>query len=135
MKLMISRDPIDPSAASNMISRDRAGSIVYHYAVVKEQKGHGGVTTGIEYGAAGNVEAELGEIAAELREKWRLEDVLLIRRVGCLGIGDIISLVAASSPNSEDAFESCRHGIARMKKMTTIRKIEIFCRQSEEAGG
>ena len=54
------------------------------------------------------------------------EDVLLIRRIGRLGIGDIISLVAASSPNSEDAFASCRHGISRLKKMTTIRKNEIY---------
>lgn len=126
MKLMLSHDPIDPCAAYNLISKEHAGSIVFHYAVVKEQKGHNGVTTGIEYQADGDSEAELKEIAAELREKWVLEDLVLIRRVGCLGIGDIISLVAASSPNSEDAFASCRHGISRLKKMATIRKNEIF---------
>lgn len=123
---MLSHDPIDPCAAYNLISKEHAGSIVFHYAVVKEQKGHNGVTTGIEYQADGDSEAELKEIAAELREKWVLEDLVLIRRVGCLGIGDIISLVAASSPNSEDAFASCRHGISRLKKMATIRKNEIF---------
>ncbi len=133
MKLMLSHDPIDPVAAYSLISKDGAGSVVFHYAVVKEQKGHDGVTTGIEYRTAGDVEAELARIADELKEKWRLDDILLIRRVGCLGIGDIISLVAASSPNSEDAFDSCRHGIARMKKMTTIRKNEIFCQVSSEA--
>ncbi|CAG0981879.1 partial molybdopterin synthase catalytic subunit, partial [Anaerolineae bacterium] len=42
----------------------------------------------------------------------------------CLHVGDIISLVAASSPNSEDAFAACRHGIARLKKMTTVCKRE-----------
>jgi len=127
MKLMLSSDPIDPSSAYNLIAKDHAGSVVFHYAVVKEQKGHDGVTTGIDYRTNGDSEAELREIAAELKEKWAIEDLVLIRRVGCLGIGDIISLVAASSPNSEDAFASCRHGIARMKKMATIRKNEIFC--------
>jgi len=50
----------------------------------------------------------------------------MIRRTGCLGIGEIISLVAASSPNSEDAFEACKLGISRMKKMTTIHKTEKY---------
>ncbi len=124
--VIVSHGPIDPATTYGHIAKEFSGSVVFHYAVVKEQGGHGGVTSGIEYKAAGDVETELEEIAAELREKWKLEDVLLIRRVGRLGIGDIISLVAASSPNSEDAFASCRHGISRMKKMTTIKKTETF---------
>ena len=126
MKLMISNDPIVPESSYDQIAKSHAGSVVFHYAVVKEQSGHHGVTSGIEYHAASDSVAELEEIAAELKEKWAIEDLVLIRRVGCLGIGDIISLVAASSPNSEDAFASCRHGISRLKKMKTIRKIETF---------
>lgn len=122
----ISHGPVDPAAAYHLIAKGHAGSVVFHYAVVKEQNGRGGVTTGIEYQTDGDTEAELEEIAAELKDKWAIEDVLLIRRVGCLGIGDIISLVAVSSPNSEDAFASCRHGISRLKKMATIKKSEIF---------
>jgi molybdopterin synthase catalytic subunit len=33
-------------------------------------------------------------------------------------------LVAASSPNSEDAFVACRYGISRLKNMRTIDKRE-----------
>ena len=124
--VMITHDPIDPSAAYGMIAKEHAGSIVFHYATVKEQKSHDKATTDIEYLTDGDTEAELAEIAAELTEKWKLEGVLLIRRIGRLGIGDIISLVAASSPNSEDAFASCRHGISRLKKMATIKKTEIY---------
>ncbi len=84
------------------------------------------MTSCIEYETTAGTEREMAGIAAELQDKWHIEDVLLIRRVGCLGVGDIISLVAVSSPNSEDAFASCRHGITLMKKMTTIVKREIF---------
>ncbi len=122
----ISSDAIDPSSMYDQIAKASSGSVVFHYAVVKEQSGHGGVTTGIEYRTNGDTEGELAEIAAELSGTWQLEDILLVRRVGALGIGDIISLVAASSPNSEDAFAACRHGIARLKKMTTIRKTEMY---------
>jgi len=128
MTQLICHDPIDPAMVSGLIGSERAGSVVCHYALVKEMSGEGGTTVCIEYAAVGDATAELGEIAAELKEAWEIEDVVIIRRVGCLGIGDIISLVATSSPNSEDAFAACRHGIGRLKKMRTIRKNEAYCR-------
>ena len=126
MVLAITREPIDPAQAYSRIASERAGSVVFHYAVVKEQSGAGGVTSCIDYAATAEVKLELAAIAAELQDEWSLEDLLLIRRVGCLGVGDIISLIAASSPNSEDAFAACRDGIRRMKKMSTIVKQEKF---------
>ena len=90
--------------------------MVLHYAVVKEQTGVGKATTCIDYRFSPEAREEMNGIADELKEKWSLEDVLMIRREGCLAVGDIISLVAASSPASEDAFEACRHGISRLRK-------------------
>jgi len=118
--------PIDPRTAYNSICSAFSGSVVLHYAVVKKQAGSGKATTCIEYRTAGNTLQELEEIAADLERSWKLEDVLLIRRTGSLSVGEIISLVAASSPNSEDAFEACRKGISRLKKMSTIQKTEKF---------
>lgn len=126
MTVMITRDPIDQAAAYSQLAKEHAGSVVFHYAVVKEQKAGEEVTSRIEYWTTGDARAELVEIAAELKEKWKIEDVILMRRVGSLGIGDIISLVAVSSPNSEDAFAACRHGVARLKKMACITKSEIY---------
>jgi molybdopterin synthase catalytic subunit len=118
--------PIDPASAYDSICSTISGSVVFHYAVVKKQAGSGIATTCIEYKAHGNTLQELEGIAMELENRWKLEDVLLIRRTGCLSVGEIISLVAVSSPNSDDAFEACRHGISRLKKMTTITKTEKF---------
>ena len=124
--VMVSTDPINPSEAYDLIGKNSSGSAVFHYAVVKADSGSGRATTCIEYRTDGDTEGELQAISAEIKSKWDVEDVVLIRRTGCLGIGDIISLVAASSPNSEDAFESCRYGIARLKKMVSIKKNETF---------
>jgi len=126
MVLAVTDKPIDPLEAYGRISKNRAGSVVFHYAVVKEMSGDGGVTSCIEYQAAAGAEVELAAIAAELQEKWKIEDLLLIRRIGCLEVGDIISLVAVNSPNSEDAFAACKAGISRLKRMTTFKKQEIF---------
>lgn len=122
----VTQSPINPSEAYELIGKNGSGSVVFHYAVVKENTGGDKTTTCIDYRVNGDTEAELAGIAAELREKWTLEDVLLIRRTGRLAVGDIISLVAASSPNSTDAFEASQHGISRLKKMTTIKKQEMY---------
>jgi len=122
--VVITDTPIDPSTTYGLISNKTAGSVVLHYAVVKKDGGSGAPTHCIDYRFEEGSEEELDAIAAELLLNWKLEDVLLVRREGCLHVGDIISLVAASSPNSEDAFAACRHGIACMKKMVTVCKRE-----------
>jgi molybdopterin synthase catalytic subunit len=50
----------------------------------------------------------------------------LVRRIGILDIGDIISLIAVSSPVSNDAFEACRYGLEKFKKMSSLKKTERF---------
>jgi molybdopterin synthase catalytic subunit len=122
----VTEEPINPAAAYELVNTKNAGSAVFHYAVVKGNTGREKATTCIDYRQNGDMVAELEEIAADLRDKWFLDDVLLVRRTGCLAVGEIISLVAASSPNSADAFEACRHGISRLKSMTTVRKEEVF---------
>jgi len=119
-------NPIDPAVAFNSICSAFSGSVVFHYALVKQKAGSGKSTTSIEYRVQGNAMLELEGIARELERRWKLEDVLLIRRTGSLAVSEIISLVAASSPNSEDAFEACKHGISRLKKMATISKTEKY---------
>jgi molybdopterin synthase catalytic subunit len=118
--------PIDPASVYDSICSSFSGSVVLHYAVVKKQAGSEKSTACIEYKAKGDTLQEMRDIAGELEHRWDLEDVLMIRRTGCLAVGEIISLVAASSPNSEDAFEACKFGISRMKKMATIHKIEKY---------
>jgi molybdopterin synthase catalytic subunit len=116
---------IDPAMAYTLIDSKGAGSVVFHYAVVKSIAGFDGATSYIDYLANDTTEAELQQIADDIVKSHVLQDVLLIRRTGRLTVGDIISLVAASSPNSEDAFEACKLGIARLKKMKTIVKHEV----------
>ena len=123
--VMITTEPIDPRGAYDMIASKNAGSVLFHYAVVKAQEGKAGVTCHIEYAVAGDAEEELRTIAKEIVSSWGVEDILLIRRMGRVGVGEIISLVAVSSFASEDAFAACKSGIGRLKKMRCIVKNEV----------
>jgi molybdopterin synthase catalytic subunit len=118
-------DEIDPATAYTLIDTKGSGSVVFHYAVVKSMAGTDGATSYIDYSANAAAEAELQQIADDLVKAYTLQDILLIRRTGRLVVGDIISLIAASSPASDDAFEACKQGIARLKKMKTIVKHEV----------
>ena len=105
--VIASTAPINPDEAYNLIAKKRSGSVVLHYAVVKEDTGTGTVTSCIDYRADGDVKEELETIAAELQHRWDLEDVLLIRRIACLGVGEIISLVATRPPTKASQRVSC----------------------------
>ena len=117
--------PIIPDSLFEKMQRSKSGSVVFHYAVVRMSTGNK-VTASICYERNGDIESELAAIAADLRSQWHTDDVLLVRRLGKLQGGEVISLVAISSPNSKDAFEACQSGVERFKKMTTVRKCEAF---------
>jgi len=120
--------PIDPVQVFDAVKKNSSGSVLLHYAIVKHDMGPDGSkkTARIEYQENGDVLFELQKIKDELEAEWQVEDVVLILRVGCLSVHDIISLVAVSSPNSKDAFAACQNGIQRLKKMATIVKNEYF---------
>ncbi len=117
--------PISPSEIYDKLKKSSSGSVLLHYAVVRRSTDDK-VTSKILFERNGDMEAELKSIADRMRSKWDIEDVLLVRRLGTVGPEQIISLVAVSSPRSKDAFEACPWGIEHMRKMATIKKMEVF---------
>ncbi len=124
--VIVTKKPINPASAYELICTATSGSAVFHYAIVKKNADIDRRTSCINYKQNGDMTAEMEMITQELICKWQLEDLLIIRRTGCLSVGEIISLVAATSPNSSNAFEACQEGISRLKKMVTVKKEEIF---------
>jgi molybdopterin synthase catalytic subunit len=123
--VIVIQKPIDPGMMFERIRKSEAGSVLLHYAVVKSKTGKR-TSIGIHLDKVGDTEEELSTIAADIKKRWNIEDILLVRRIGALDIGEIISLVAVSSPSSSGAFDACRHGLDRLKKMTTLKKTERF---------
>jgi len=122
---IVSNQPIEPSEVYKLIKKDMAGSVVLHFAVVRRNS-EGKATSSIDFQASGDVNEELRIISDDIRRRWTIEDILIMRRLGRLDIGDIISLAGVSSTHREDAFEACRYGVDRLKKMSTISKRETF---------
>jgi molybdopterin synthase catalytic subunit len=120
---IITEKTINPNEVYDRIKKESVGSVVLHFAVVREKTGDY-ITQIIDFQRNGDIESELKSIADSIKDRYQLEDLLIIRRLGILKVGDVISLVAASAPHREDAFDACHHGVERLKKMKTIVKIE-----------
>jgi molybdopterin synthase catalytic subunit len=120
---IVTETTINPNEIYDRIKKETVGSVVLHFAVVREFTGDQ-VTQIIDFQRNGDIENELKAIVDSIKDKYELEDVLIIRRLGALKVGEVMSLVAASAPHREDAFDACRHGVESLKKMKTIKKAE-----------
>jgi molybdopterin synthase catalytic subunit len=69
---------------------------------------------------------QLAVVAAEIREKWQVQDVAISHRLGRLEIGEASLAVAVASPHREVAFEACQYSIDRIKQIVPIWKKEFF---------
>lgn len=123
---IVTEHPLDPGEIFEKLRKhNTSGSAVFHYAIVKSRVKER-QSSGIRFEQNGDLKSELSEIEADIRDRWNVDDVLLVRRIGLLRVGDLISLVAVSSPASNDSFKACRHGLDRLTKMRSIKKTELY---------
>lgn len=72
----------------------------------------------------GMTEKQLSKLEAEARERWELQDVLIIHRYGTLNPGDRIVLVVTASAHREASLESCQFLIDWLKTKAPFWKLE-----------
>ena len=72
----------------------------------------------------GMTEKQLAKLEAEARERWELQDVLIVHRYGTLNPGDRIVLVVTASAHREASLESCQFLIDWLKTKAPFWKHE-----------
>jgi molybdopterin synthase catalytic subunit len=109
-----------------------AGAIVHFLGVVRNNT-EGREVSYLEYEAYPPMaEKKMAEIAQEIHEKWGLDRVAMIHRVGRLEIGEVSVAVAVASPHRKDAFEACHYAMNRLKQIVPIWKREVWTDGEEE---
>ncbi|NQT21996.1 MAG: molybdenum cofactor biosynthesis protein MoaE [Candidatus Omnitrophica bacterium] len=121
----LTEKPIDPKEIYNRISKDVSGSVMIHFGMVKPIA-EGKRTKGIQFVPDGDMEGEMRQVEAELREKWDIEDVLFICRIGNLNVGEVIAVTAIAADGRHSAFDACRDAVEKYKNMKSIKKKELF---------
>lgn len=74
----------------------------------------------------GMTEKQLERIADETAQRWPLLDVLVVHRVGAIGLGEAIVLVAVWTSHRGDAFDACRHLMEALKSRAPFWKKEAL---------
>jgi molybdopterin synthase catalytic subunit len=69
---------------------------------------------------------ELEKIRAEAMQRWPLNGMAIVHRVGRMEIGESSVFIAVSSAHRGDAFEACRFAIDTLKTTVPIWKKEHY---------
>lgn len=72
----------------------------------------------------GMTEKHLHEIAVQAGERWRIQDCLILHRVGEIHVDDAIVLVVVWSAHRGDAMDACRFIIEDLKSRAPFWKKE-----------
>lgn len=128
----VSSDAIDSSRLIEAVSAPASGAIVLFLGTVRDHSpGRDGVTH-LEYEAyAEHVEAKIAEIVSEARDRWSLNAVAAVHRIGSLSIGETSVGVAVSSGHRDDAFAAARYVIDELKARAPIWKKEYWSEGAE----
>ena len=128
----ITSDEIELGDVIRAVEAGDAGAIVHFLGVVRNNT-EGREVSYLEYEAYPPMaEKKMAEIAQEVHEKWGLDRVAMIHRVGRLEIGEVSVAVAVASPHRKEAFEACHYAMNRLKQIVPIWKREVWADGEEE---
>ena len=111
------------------------GAVVTFCGTVRDHSdGRQGVTDLFYEAYEEQVGPRLAELAGAARRRWpQIGRVVLLHRVGLLGVTDTAVVVAVSTPHRQEAFEAARYCIDTLKATVPIWKRESW--QGGEAWG
>ena len=128
----ITSEDIELGDVIRAVEAGDAGAIVHFLGVVRNNT-EGREVSYLEYEAYPPMaEKKMEEIAQEIHEKWGLDRVAMIHRVGRLEIGEVSVAVAVASPHRKEAFEACHYAMNRLKQIVPIWKREVWADGDEE---
>lgn len=118
--------PIAVERETALLQDPACGGVAVFLGTVRNSF-EGRASRGLVYQAyAPLAERELARIGQELQAEFGARRVVLVHRVGTLGLGEISVLVGVATPHREDAFAAARAGIDRIKQRVPIWKKELW---------
>lgn len=123
------REPIDTAALLESVRTDASGAVSIFTGVVRNHH-MGKSVESLEYEAYGSMAVrEMERITSEAAERWPLEGIAIVHRVGRLEVGEISVAVATAAHHRREAVASCAWAIDRVKE-----RVPIWKKERGEAG-
>ncbi|MCI0486519.1 MAG: molybdenum cofactor biosynthesis protein MoaE [Blastocatellia bacterium] len=122
----ITREPIDIAGLRARLLAGESGAVVIFDGVARNNTA-GRPTLFLEYEGYTEMALRLFEqIGREVRERWPINRVGIIHRLGRIEITESSVVIVVTSAHRKAAFEACRYAIDRLKKIVPIWKKEYF---------
>ncbi len=122
----ITDKPISPELVVNKVKASSSGCVLAYIGLIREYS-RGKPVLSVEYeDSKGMAENRLREVASEVRQKWQLNNIAIIHRIGKLKVGDINIVVAVASAHRQEGFTACQYVIDQFKQRRPTRKTETY---------
>ncbi len=119
-------EPIDQQSVKDYLLDPHAGACVTFEGWVRNHN-EGKPVQALDYEAYTQLaDAEGERILAEAREKFAVQSITCLHRVGKLEIGDLAVWVGVSAAHRGAAFDACRYVIDEVKARVPIWKKEHY---------
>ncbi len=120
------REPIDPVALVREVTRSANGAILLFLGIVRDVN-DGRAVGGIEYSAyEAMAQHELDDIAREGAERFASPDVVIVHRLGDLGLEETSVAIAVAHAHRGEAYALSRWTIEELKRRVPIWKREYY---------
>lgn len=122
----ITNQEISASDLARTLLATSDGAVVTFEGVVRDHS-NGQRTLFLEYEAYNAMAVrKMEEIGQEAREKFDIQSVGIIHRVGKLEIGETSVAIVVTAAHRRQAFEACQYLIDRLKQVVPVWKKEFF---------
>ena len=122
----ITSKPISPERIINQVKTDSSGCVATYVGLIRNLS-QGKAVASVEYeDTKDNAADGLKAIAAEIRQKWQVENIAICHRVGKLKVGDINFMVAIASAHRREGFAACSYAVDRFKELLPTKKTETY---------
>jgi molybdopterin synthase catalytic subunit len=129
---MIDRVEITPklfdARAADTVRDGRAGGVAVFLGCTRaESHADGRTLIALDYEAYEPMAVtQMHALAREARSRWPVVRLVMLHRIGHVGLGEPSVLIAVSTPHRGDAFDACRWLIDTLKRDVTIWKKEVW---------
>ena len=130
--IRVQREDFDVGAEMAAMSGKNVGALASFVGLVRGSDGDGAIGAMTLEHYPGMTEKKLAEIEVEARQRWPLEDCLVVHRYGRLEPGERIVLVVTASSHRKAALEACAFLIDWLKTSAPFWKLEERGADGEE---
>ena len=132
LKFEFSEAPLDVSEAASFLYTERAGGVNLFIGVTRQWTGNK-ETLKLTYECYLPMALkEMEKLLLESCEKWPVEKVYMIHRLGEVPLGRPSVIIGVATPHRSEAFEACKFLIDELKIRVPIWKRENYADGSEE---